>query len=97
MEYDGTTTVRPLWSGRANLVELEVDGPQGHIEGLSLRLCNPESRQWSLNFSNAAGGTLSPPVYGEFREGLGSELDRGGYAHQGVASLHRGGLPAHST
>ena len=33
--------------------------PAGHIEGLSLRLYNPQSRQWSLNFSNSAGGTLS--------------------------------------
>src|SRR2546430_7055172 len=30
VEYDGTTVVRKVWSGRANLVELEVDGPTGH-------------------------------------------------------------------
>jgi hypothetical protein len=71
VEYEGTTVVRKVWDGRANLVELEVDGPAGRIEGLSLRLYNPESRQWSLNFSNSAGGTLSPPVIGEFRNGRG--------------------------
>src|SRR5262245_27174351 len=71
VQYEGTTVVRKVWDGRANLVELEVDGPQGHIEGLSLRLYNPESRQWSLNFSNRAGGTLSPPTIGEFRDGRG--------------------------
>jgi hypothetical protein len=71
VQYEGTTVVRKVWDGRANLVELEVDGPQGHIEGLSLRLYNPESRQWSLNFSNSAGGTLSPPTIGEFRDGRG--------------------------
>ena len=38
VEYAGTTTVRSVWNGRANLVELEVDGPQSHLEGLSLRL-----------------------------------------------------------
>src|SRR5881227_3248375 len=37
IEYDGTTVVRKLWGGRANLVELEADGPAGHFEGLSLR------------------------------------------------------------
>jgi len=52
VEYTGTTTVRKVWDGRANLVELDVTGPSGRIEGLSLRLYNPESRQWSLNFSN---------------------------------------------
>ena len=37
-------SVRKIWNGRANLVELEVDGPTGHIEGLNLRLYNPQSR-----------------------------------------------------
>jgi NIPSNAP protein len=71
VEYVGSTVVTKVWNGRANLVELEVDGPQGHLEGLSLRLYNPEARQWSLNFSNSAGGTLSPPAIGEFRDGRG--------------------------
>jgi len=71
VEYQGTTVVRKIWNGRANLVELEVDGPPGHIEGLSLRLYNPESRQWSLNYSNSASGTMSQPVIGEFKNGRG--------------------------
>jgi hypothetical protein len=71
VEYEGTTVVRKVWDGRANLVELDVNGPAGRIEGLSLRLYNPESRQWSLNFSNSAGGTLSEPVIGEFKNGRG--------------------------
>src|SRR5579872_4531374 len=41
--YDGTTRVSKVWNGRANLVELEVDGAKGHIEALSLRLYNPDS------------------------------------------------------
>ncbi|MGH7599141.1 MAG: hypothetical protein ACREOI_22525 [bacterium] len=71
VEYTGTTVVRKVWDGRANLVELDVNGPAGRIEGLSLRLYNPESRQWSLNFSNSKSGTLSPPVIGEFKNGRG--------------------------
>ena len=68
---DGITTVRKVWGGRANLVELAADGPAGHFEGLSLRLYNPQSRQWSLNFSSSAGGTLSPPTIGQFTNGRG--------------------------
>src|SRR5436190_22185980 len=71
LEYEGTTVVRKVWDGRANLVELEADGPPGHFQGLSLRLYNPEARQWSLNFSNSKGGTLSQPVIGEFKNGRG--------------------------
>ncbi len=50
---------------------LKLDGPAGRIEGLSLRLYNPQSRQWSLNFANINDGTLSPPTIGEFKDGRG--------------------------
>ena len=67
IEYTGTTVVTPIWNGKANLVELDANGPAGRIEALSLRLYNPRSRQWSLNFSNIRSGTLSEPSVGEFR------------------------------
>jgi hypothetical protein len=71
VEYEGTSVVRKVLDGHANLVELRVAGPAGRIEGLSLRLYNPQSRQWSLNFSNVRTGTLSPPTIGAFRDGRG--------------------------
>ena len=76
VEYDGSTLVRKVWGGRANLVELEVDGPKGHIEALSLRLYNPDSHQWSLNFSNSASGTMGTPSIGEFKNGRGEFFDQ---------------------
>jgi len=76
VEYQGTTVVRKVWNGRANLAELEVDGPGGHIEALSLRLYNPQSHQWSLNFANSKGGSLSQPTIGEFRNGRGEFFDQ---------------------
>nr|WP_294945149.1 hypothetical protein [uncultured Mucilaginibacter sp.] len=74
--YSGTTTVSKVWNGRANLVQLDVSGPAGHIEALSLRLYNPEARQWSLNFSNVSGGTISQPTIGEFKNGRGEFFDQ---------------------
>ncbi len=71
VEYEGTSVVRKVLGGRANLVELEVEGPSGRIDGLLLRLYNPQSRQWSLNYSTASGGTLFEPMYGEFKDGRG--------------------------
>jgi hypothetical protein len=76
VEYEGTTVVRKVWSGRANLVELEADGPAGHFEGLSLRLYNPQSRQWSLNFASSNGGTMSQPTIGGFKDGRGEFFDQ---------------------
>jgi hypothetical protein len=71
VEYEGTTVVRSILNGRANVVELVVDGPAGRIEALSLRLYNAKSGQWSLNFSSSGSGSLAPPSVGEFRNGRG--------------------------
>jgi hypothetical protein len=76
VEYEGTTVVRKVWNGHANLIELEADGPGGHFEGLNLRLYNPESHQWSLNFANSKGGGMSQPTIGEFKNGRGEFFDQ---------------------
>lgn len=76
VEMDGTTVVRKVWDGRANLVELVADGGGAHFEGMSLRLYNPEAHQWSLNFANAADGVLSTPTIGEFKDGVGEFYDQ---------------------
>src|ERR1041384_7462003 len=84
MEYDGTTEVRKVWDGRANLVELKADGPAGHFEGLSLRLYNPQSRQWSLNFANINSGTLTVPSIGEFKDGRGEFYNQDTYNDRSI-------------
>lgn len=71
VEYEGLTVVRKVWDGRANLVELVAEGPAGRFEGLSLRLYNPQSRQWSLNFAGVKGGVMTTPTIGEFKNGRG--------------------------
>ena len=76
VEYDGTTVVHKVWDGRANILELVADGPAGHFEGLNLRLYNPQSHQWSLNFSNSNDGMLSQPTIGEFKNGRGEFYDQ---------------------
>ncbi|MES2111275.1 MAG: hypothetical protein V4577_21145 [Bacteroidota bacterium] len=76
IEYDGTTVVHKIWGGKANMVELEVDGPSGHFQGLNLRLYNPEARQWSLNFAGSRGGVITQPTIGEFKNGRGEFYDQ---------------------
>jgi hypothetical protein len=71
VEYDGTSVTRKVWNGRAQLNEFESDSPAGHIEGLTLRLYDPNSRQWSLYWANSKGGPLDPPQIGEFKNGRG--------------------------
>lgn len=71
IEYTGTSVVRSVLDGRANLVELRVGGAAGRIEGASLRLYNPDTKQWSLNYASMRSGTLTRPLYGGSRDGRG--------------------------
>ena len=77
-EYTGTSVVRTIWSGRANLGELEVVDRATHarLEGLSLRLYDPRTGEWSLYFSNSADGALGVPTVGHFEGGRGEFFDR---------------------
>ncbi len=84
IRYSGTTTVTRIWGGKANLVELEVDGPAGRLQALSLRLYNPETREWTLNFANSAGGTLGVPSVGSFRDGRGEFYNQETFAGRTV-------------
>jgi hypothetical protein len=87
-EYRGTSVVRPLMDGRANVVELSVAGPTGQIEGLSLRLYNPQTHQWSLNYASVRSGSLTAPVHGRF-DGTGRGNFYGADMLEGRAILVR--------
>ncbi len=71
LEYEGTSVVRKVWDGRANLGELAVGGTAGQIEGLSLRLYNPQTRQWHISWANARDGMLGDPMSGGFTNARG--------------------------
>jgi hypothetical protein len=76
LTLEGVTVVRKIWDGKANLAELDVETPNGHVQVLSLRLYNPEAHQWSLNTANSSVGTLSVPTIGEFKNGRGEFYDQ---------------------
>jgi hypothetical protein len=75
-EFDGTSFTRKVWGGRAELEQFETDGSAGHIEGLTLRLYDPQSHQWRLYWANSKDGTLGPPMIGEFKNGVGEFYDQ---------------------
>lgn len=70
--YTGTSEVKPVMDKRANLVELDVRGPAGRITGVSLRLYEPASGEWTLNFANLANGRMTEPMRGAFKDGVGT-------------------------
>lgn len=71
VDLQGSGTCARLWDGRANLDEVDLDGPSGHIQGLTLRLYDPRARQWRLYWANSKDGNLVAPQVGEFHDGRG--------------------------
>jgi hypothetical protein len=87
VEYEGTARVQKVWNGKANLLELELNGSAGHIEGLSLRLYNPQSERWSVYFATSDDGSLGTPMVGQFHDGRGEFSDRESF-HGKMIDLH---------
>ena len=68
-EYDGISNHHKLLDTSANLEQFEVDSPAKHlhIKGQTLRVYNPETRQWSIYLIDLDHGELDiPPVVGGF-------------------------------
>ena len=78
VEYDGTCVARKVWDGRANMDEFEGDDPvsHSHIEGMTLRLYNPQSHEWRLYWANSKDGNLAQPMVGKFKNGRGEFIDQ---------------------
>jgi hypothetical protein len=73
--WKGTAEIAPVWDGRANVAEFEIDGPSGHLEGLGLRLYNPETKQWTITWANSRENVFGVPIVGEFKDGRGEFMD----------------------
>ncbi len=76
VEFDGTSVTRKVWNGRSQLEEFETDSPGGgHIEGMTLRLYDPQTHQWSLYWATSKSSAIGVPTIGEFRNGVGEFFD----------------------
>ena len=90
VEFDGTSVTRKVWDGRAQLEEFETDSPAGgRIEGLTLRLYDPQTHQWSLYWATSKSGTMGAPTIGEFKNGRGEFFDTEPSGPNGRAILVR--------
>jgi hypothetical protein len=90
VEFDGTSVTRKVWDGRTQLEEFETDSPSGgHIEGLTLRLYDPQTHQWSLYWATSKSGTMGVPTIGQFKDGRGEFYDTEPSGPNGRAILVR--------
>jgi hypothetical protein len=87
VEFDGTTVCRKVLDGHVEVEEMNVESADKHthIQGLALRLYNPEARQWSIYWVNGADGVLEPnPMVGEFNNGRGEFYNQQVYEGRAV-------------
>jgi hypothetical protein len=84
IELNGTVTVRKIWNGRGQLEEIEADGPNGHWEGTTIFLYNPQSHQWNQTFADSKSGTLGRPLIGAFANGRGELISQDSFMGRSI-------------
>lgn len=72
-QWNETTATTHCWrafGGAANIDEVQF--PDWGFSGLSVRLHNPQTGEWSIYWVNSRNGELAlPPVVGRFEDGVG--------------------------
>jgi hypothetical protein len=70
-EFIGDTVDRKILNGVGNMDENILQRASGSIHAISLRLFNPQTREWSIYWSTDLTGTLDVPMIGGFQDGYG--------------------------
>ena len=70
-EFEGDTVDRKILNGLGNMDENLIHSKKGLVHAISLRLFNPESKEWSIHWSTDVTGTLDVPMIGGFKDGRG--------------------------
>ena len=87
VEYDGISNHKKLLDSNANFEEFDVTSRDKklRIKAQTLRLYNPETRQWSIYLVNLDKGTIDlPPVVGGFTGNRGEFFDQEPYKGRAI-------------
>jgi hypothetical protein len=71
IEFEGDTVDRKVLNGIGNMDDNLIKMPTGPVQAMTLRLFNPESKEWSIYWSTERTGALDVPMIGGFQEGIG--------------------------
>jgi len=70
-EFDARSDGRMVLGGLGNFDEIAFPWNGETLYGCTLRLFNPATAEWTLNWSDSATGVLFPPQIGRFNNGVG--------------------------
>jgi len=72
IEFDARADVEPVLDGLGQIDRYRAVRDGSPIEGITLRLFNPETGEWSLHWADTVrAGVLLPPMVGRFTNGVG--------------------------
>ena len=71
IEFEGETVDRKIMNGLGNMDENIIHMQTGPVHAISLRLFNPQAKEWSIHWSTDRMGVLDIPMIGGFNDGLG--------------------------
>ena len=66
IEFPGTASARKILEGLGNIDEIGIPLPGAPYVGVTLRLFNPTSQLWSIQWADSRSPGLGPPVIGRF-------------------------------
>jgi hypothetical protein len=84
--FEATQSCAPILGGIGNIDDFATTW-NGGFRGMTLRLFNPQARQWSIYWASNREGVLEPPVVGAFVNGVGTFYGRD--EHKGTPVLAR--------
>jgi len=87
IDLDGTVACRKVLDGKAEVEEMNVESADKtlHIQGLAVRLYNPQSHQWSIYWADGSDGIMETnPMVGQFTDGRGEFYNQQMYQGRAV-------------
>src|SRR5688572_21388861 len=73
VEFEGTSSTRPIMGGAGNLEDNVLHRPGGTYRAAALRAYDPATGQWAIWWCDGRSphGPIDPPVKGGFEQGVG--------------------------
>jgi hypothetical protein len=71
-EFPARSIARHVLAGLGNVDRIVFSGAFANHEGMTLRLFNPHSREWSLHWADNTSGGLFTRLVGAFQDGIGT-------------------------
>ena len=71
-EFEGTAVDRKILGGLGSISEVTLQRASGPLEGMTVRIFDPKSEQWSIYWVDSVHGILTTPMIGGFTQGRGA-------------------------